>query len=82
MRIALCISGELRTFNDENVIKNLNKYIIDDLSPDIFISTWEHVGYSYHQNNNLDKISSSFLTEDLYKIYKNIKSINIENFDT
>jgi hypothetical protein len=81
MKVALCISGELRNFNDEKLVENLHKYIIDDLNPDVFISTWDHVGVSVHQTDNLDKVPTNFTINELHKIYKNIKGINIENLD-
>jgi hypothetical protein len=82
MKVALCISGELRNFNDDKLVENLHKYIIDDLNPDVFISTWEHVGYSIHQTENLNKIPTNFTVDELHKIYKNIKGLNIENIES
>ena len=42
MKIALCISGQMRTFRE--CYKNLNKNIINKLKPDIFIHTWKYSG--------------------------------------
>ena len=81
MKTALCISGELRTFNNPNVIDNLKKYILDDLTPDVFLSVWDHVGMSIHQEKNFDSISKTFNVQELYNIYGNIKSVNVENLD-
>lgn len=81
MKVALCISGELRNFNDDNLVKNLQKFIIDDLNPDVFISTWDHVGISIHQTENIEKVPNKFDVSELHTIYKNIKGLHIENLD-
>lgn len=43
-KVALCISGQMRTF--EACFPNLTKYIIDPLKTDIFIHTWANNGIS------------------------------------
>jgi len=81
MKVALCISGELRTFNNYHVIEYLNKYMLDYLNPDIFLSIWDHIGVSLHQTENFEEISNSFTEEELKTIYPNLKGINIENLE-
>jgi hypothetical protein len=43
MKVALCISGHTRTFED--CFPNIKKYILDKYNPDVFISTWTDKGY-------------------------------------
>jgi hypothetical protein len=85
MKVAYCIAGELRTFDDENVRKYLKEFILDPLNPDIFISVWDHVGSSKHQHlvpGGAEKISKDFTIESIKESFPNIKDIKIENFDS
>jgi hypothetical protein len=53
MRVAVCLSGHFRTF--KQVKESLYVNIIEPYSPDIFIHTWDGLGYSrngkYHNIN-------------------------------
>ncbi len=52
MRVAICLSGELRYFNNELVHRGFETFI-QKHNPDIFVSTWDHVGISMnHQYIN------------------------------
>lgn len=42
MRTALCLSGQLRTFN--SCYPSLKKYILDCFHPDVFVHTWYEQG--------------------------------------
>lgn len=42
MKIALCISGQMRTF--ERAYPSIKRHILDPLSPDVFIHTWSDIG--------------------------------------
>lgn len=42
MKTALCISGQMRTY--ERAYPSIKKHIIDPLAPDIFIHTWSDTG--------------------------------------
>lgn len=44
MKVALCISGQLRTYKD--CFSSLNHNLIKPFNPDIFIHTWQDVGAS------------------------------------
>jgi hypothetical protein len=82
MRVALSISGELRNFSNQILIDRFNKYIVEDLKPDVFISTWDHLGFSIHNSQHyLDSIPKSFDEKKIYEVYKNIKGLTIDNFD-
>ena len=52
-KVALCISGNLRTFNQ--TFPNINKNILSQYNCDVFIHTWENC----HSNNLIDKIDHS-----------------------
>lgn len=48
MRTALCISGQLRSFDNPAILKNLYKHIIEPLKADVFIDTWYDRGDSFY----------------------------------
>lgn len=49
MRVALCISGQMRGYL--KAYPSVKKNIIDVFNPDVFIHTWDHIGMS----NNLHR---------------------------
>ena len=70
MKIAVCISGEMRLFDNPYVISGFK--FINDLSPDIFISTWSHKGFCYNTNhdnifNKRNDIESDLVNRIEYK---------------
>jgi len=80
LKIALCISGQLRTF--ERCYNNLRRYIIDPLSPDIFVHIWRNSGVSQHLDSstsrNFAPAQFDINTERLKALYSPIKT-EIEN---
>lgn len=84
-KIAICLSGELRYFNHELVKDGFNKFI-QKHNPDIFISTWDHIGVSMNHGwinpeDVKNSLSIDYITEEIKKTYTNIKSIDIENYN-
>ncbi len=77
MKVALLLSGQLRTYKSTFV--NLKKFIIDPLSPDIYLSTWSETGSSHKELffNNSEIISKQYL-QDFY----NTPYVNVEKFDS
>lgn len=81
MRVAFCISGELRTFLSQPVL-NSYKHICSILNPDIFISIWDHVGVSHcHRNGVVVDFEHKVDQTLLNNILPNIKDVEIENYD-
>jgi hypothetical protein len=82
-KIAVCISGELRYYNHPYVIDGYNKFI-QTLNPDVFISVWDHIGESmnhgYIDPGSIKEKNDNIL-HDINKIYKNIVSLEIENYN-
>lgn len=80
MKIAVCIYGHLRTY--ENCIDNLKKKLLSKYDTDIFMHTWStserETSYEYRKEiplvNNTD---TSGCSEKLYALY-NLKSLVIE----
>lgn len=80
-KIAVCISGELRFFNDPIVIEGYNKFL-QIHNPDVFISTWNHIGVSMNHGyiNPLEKKSiDESIETSIQSVYSNIKDLKIEN---
>lgn len=77
MRVALCISGQMRTYKE--CFDLLNKNILQTLSPDIFIHTWEGSGISHKEKKDTEEGIVTF--DDLKNLY-NPKDIVIENFES
>jgi len=63
MRVALCISGQLRCFNDALIIKGFEE-AFSDFEYDIFISTW---------------VDERLESNDIFSRYKNVKKIKIDD---
>jgi hypothetical protein len=61
MRVALCISGELRSF--QQTYKELSKNIIEPLEPDIFLYSWDQIEGSWKQRNKGNKYNNFFIDD-------------------
>lgn len=69
VKTALCISGHLRTF-EENY-KTVHDHILSKLDCDVFIHTWDILGLSYrHTDSHLHTIETSALVDKINQLYK------------
>lgn len=75
MKIALCLSGHLRSY--EQTWRALKTFVLDTLSPDVFIHTWDTVGASHHIDNHTVKQKTLQVLPKIQDIYKP-KNIIIE----
>ena len=74
LKIALCISGHMRTF--ETTFPSIQNYILSNLDCDVFIHTWDTLGLSYrHLDVNLKPISSEELKNKINNLFKPKKLI-------
>lgn len=82
-KIAVLIVGEMRNFDDFNIIKNNNKFLFEKYNCDIFVSTWTKRGYSFNHGNiiNKDNYTDQIREDNIKNIYKRCKKINIEDYD-
>jgi hypothetical protein len=81
-RIAILLSGEMRNFDNIELIQKNNKYLFELYNCDIFISTWDKKGFSpYHGSINKKNYSDNNIDNNIKNIYNNIKTINIENYE-
>jgi hypothetical protein len=83
MKVAVCISGEMRLFNHPLIIQGYKKFI-EKYNPDVFISTWDHIGLSMN-HGYLDPFQKKQVSQGLETIiqqtYVGCKSIEIENYN-
>ena len=84
MRVALLISGEMRTFDEFDLLARLFLCLITPLKCDVFVSTWSHRGVSYHHGhpivpNNINSEITESLLKQTYRHY--LKGIEIESFN-
>jgi len=82
-KIAVCLSGELRHFNHDLVKEGFKKFI-EILNPDIFISTWNHIGTSMNHGwiDPSESKNKNLNTENLLKkVYNNIVKMEIEDYN-
>jgi hypothetical protein len=83
-RIAVCLSGELRCFDHPLVQEGFTSFI-EKHNPDIFISTWDHIGKSMN-HQYIDPFEEKQIHNDiesrLKSIYNNCKNIEIENYNS
>lgn len=68
MKIALCLSGHLRKF--EETYPSLKTYILDKYDCDIFISTWDQMGYSCAFKTDANLNSTSLRLSEVENLFK------------
>lgn len=78
MKTALCIAGQMRTF--DKVFPSLKKFLIDVLKPDIFISTWSKTGKTHKLRTCSTNEADDVLLDDLKQLTE-AKIIDIEPFN-
>lgn len=68
-KVALCISGHLRTF--ESNFKSVKEHILDRFDCDVFIHTWDVLGLSYRPgDSNLHITETRLVVDKLQKLYQ------------
>ena len=75
MRVAVCISGELRTYKEN--YESLKKNILDPYDADVFLSSWNTTSAQDKYNN---KITLPISKRELLDLYKP-KGIKLYDFD-
>lgn len=81
-RVAILLAGEMRNFDNIELINKNNLYLFQLYNCDVFVSTWSKRGYSpYHGNVSKKNYSDNQINENTIKNIYNCKNINIENYD-
>jgi len=71
MKIAICISGHLRTF--ELTHQSLRRNVLDKYDCDVFISTWNNIGNTtYHElyPKGFDESDERIKIDRVKEVYK------------
>jgi len=89
MRVAICISGEMRNFENQIVVDSYSTFINSlenqNYTVDVFISTWSHIGVSHNtvRNDitaNRDDTCDT-LVDRILGVYRNVVSYEIHNYN-
>lgn len=78
MRIALCLSGQMRNF--KAVYEVFKQTILQPLNADVFIDTWEEAGSSPKGEKNSEQFEKTEVTEELLETFFAPKLVNVEPF--
>jgi hypothetical protein len=83
MKVAILMAGEMRNFDNNQLLFQNNKYLFELYNCDVFVSTWDKCGYSPdHGTVDPKNYSGNITNEDKIKnAFKNVKNVNIENYD-
>jgi hypothetical protein len=86
--LAVIIIGQMRTYQNINIMNSYKKYLYNGETIDLYIFTWNKLGFSNrHGRKNKHKNCENLINKDdilnYYKKYDfiNIKHIFIEDFD-
>lgn len=66
-RIALCLFGQMRTY--ETCYKYLKRNVLDELDPDVFIHTWKNRGGTWRKGQNGDVSDAVVTHAKLQELY-------------
>lgn len=87
--ISLVLIGQMRTWNNPEIISSYEKYLSKYGTIDLYIFTWNKIGFSHrHGSYDLHPNSDDIITEEKIKLYYeqfkfiNLKYVYIEDFDT
>lgn len=78
-RVAILLAGEMRNFDNIELIQKNNEYLFELYNCDIFVSTWDKRGFSPYHGSINNKIYSDNKINDINNY--NIKTTNIENYE-
>jgi len=81
MRVAVLLSGQMRTFDDPVLLEHYYKNLFEPLNADIFVSTWDNRGCSHaHGASKADIATADLITNDMIEAaYKDrLKALDIE----
>ena len=86
--LAIVIIGQMRTYENVEIINSYKKYLSKYGSIDLYIFTWNKIGYSnrHGSTNNHSRTNDLIQESDILEYYKeydfiNVKHVLIEDFD-
>ena len=82
MKIALCLTGQYRTFDSDIVQKSLNHFVLNKYPCDVYFTTWKHRGISLnHKNQIIYKDEFEEITPDHILKYIPNAIVDIEDYE-
>lgn len=82
MKIALCLTGQYRTFDSDIVRKSLNHFVLNKYPCDVYFTTWKHRGISLnHRNKIIYKDEFEEITTDHILKYIPNAIVDIEDYE-
>jgi hypothetical protein len=84
IKAAILLAGEMRNYDNNEMMQMNNKNFYDYYDCDFFISTWDKRGSSpYHGTVVKKEYATDKITECIIqKTYKNVKEVHVDNFDS
>jgi len=88
MKVCVCLVGQMRTFESQNITTSYKRYF-NGMDVDLIVNTWNNRGHSNHHNfNDVDTSrTNDLITEDNLRTHYSqfsfftIKKINVNNFE-
>jgi len=82
-KVAVLVVGEMRNFDNENVVCNNNLHMLKKYNCDVFVSTWTKRGFSYNHGYFTQKGYQSDLVsrQAIDHVYPSVKGVNIEDHE-
>src|SRR5665213_587869 len=83
MRTAICLLGQMRTFDATPVRESFSRFITERLNPDVFVATWDKRGHSHWAEYSGMDISYSNENISASQILDQYHAVNVavENYD-
>lgn len=78
LKIALCISGQIRFENWEKILEKIKRNIVDPLEADVFFSTWDFI--SIHPTVNSNQIGG--MTNPFRRSFRHLQKITPSKIST
>lgn len=84
LKVALVLSGQMRTFDHKEVVAALRRYVSEPLQCDVFASVWDRRGYSYCHGDGVKSAQADDIVTPnmLHAAYPNLKRVHIESIDS
>jgi hypothetical protein len=81
MKVALVLSGQLRTFHHPVVLASLHQFIKQFDECDVFLSLWDKIGFSYKHGGGVrpENADNSVKAEQIINLIPRLKGLHIES---
>jgi len=83
-RVAILLAGEMRNYNNRDLLSYNNANLMGLYDCDVFVSTWTHCGKTQNHGSVIDGLyaNSSVCETDIRELYSNVRGVRIEDYET